>query len=181
MSDEPSPPGRAVEGQAAPVDPATSLLYEDFLGEQIAAEERRKDTVEQRGLAVITTSGSLVTLLFGLSTYLPRDSRFAVPATARGLLTTAMVGFLLACVLALATNVPLPYGRLDAAALDLPGLVREPEPTARQRVLITRWRLLAGTQHLNDTKAKLLVAAIAAEVLGAVCVALTVASVLQQG
>jgi hypothetical protein len=172
-----SPPTVTVTDTVAVM--ASSALYEAFLSEQLQSEERRKEAVEQRGIAVITTSGALVTLLFGLSAYVPKGARFAFSATARGLLTAAMVSFLLGCVLALATNVPLPYGRVRAESLDVIDLVREPEQQARRRILITRSRLLAGMQRLNEAKAKVLVAAMAAEVAGAVCVALTVANVLR--
>ena len=42
-------------------------IYSDYIKEQLDAQEARKISLEQRGLAVITTSGVLVTLLFGLT------------------------------------------------------------------------------------------------------------------
>ena len=49
-----------------PIDGGRSI-YADFIKEQLDAQEARKVSLEQRGLAVITTSGALVTLLFGLT------------------------------------------------------------------------------------------------------------------
>ena len=48
-------------------DPRGRAIYADYIKEQQEAQEARKVSLEQRGLAVITTSGALVTLLFGLT------------------------------------------------------------------------------------------------------------------
>ncbi|HEX8117309.1 MAG TPA: hypothetical protein VF521_08555, partial [Pyrinomonadaceae bacterium] len=41
--------------------------YGDFIKDELEAQDKRKASFEQRGLAVITTSGALVTLLFALA------------------------------------------------------------------------------------------------------------------
>lgn len=151
-----------------------SRVYEELLIRQQAAEEQRKTSLEQRGATVITTSGLLVTLLFGLSAYVPEQARFPVGAGGRAALLSA-VGFLLvAAVLALVSTMPLPYGRLRIEDLDLRALTAEPEQKARSRVVLTSARLLAGTQRLNGVKAHVLVAATLAQVLGAVSIATSI-------
>lgn len=51
---------------APPVSQGTSV-YSDFLAGELAAQDARKASFEQRGIAVVTTAGTLVTLLFGLA------------------------------------------------------------------------------------------------------------------
>lgn len=151
-----------------------SRVYEELLIRQQAAEEQRKSSLEQRGATVITTSGLLVTLLFGLSAYVPEQARFPVGTGGRAALLCA-VGFLLvAAVLALVSTVPLPYGQLRLEDLDLRALTAEPEHKARQRVVLTSARLLAGNQRLNAVKANVLMAATLAQVLGAVGIATSI-------
>src|SRR5215207_5830795 len=82
-------------------------LYAKYIDEQTAAQEARKTSLEQRGLAVITTSGALVTLLFGLTALSVRpDSRFVIPDVAAALLVVALAFFVLAALLAIVTNLP---------------------------------------------------------------------------
>jgi hypothetical protein len=46
--------------------PTAGLVYGPLINAQVEDEQARKTSLEQRGLAVITTSGVLVSLLFGL-------------------------------------------------------------------------------------------------------------------
>lgn len=153
----------------------SSRVYEELLTRHQAAEEQRKTSLEQRGGALITTSGALVTLLFGLSAYVPQEARFPVGSGARTALLVAAGFLLLAAVLALTSTAPLPYGRLRVEDLDLRTLTAEPAEKARQRVLLTTARLLEGTQRLNAVKAALVLAATLAEVLAAASIATSLA------
>ena len=152
-----------------------SQVYEELLVRLQSAEEQRKSSLEQRGTALITTSGALVTLLFGLAAYVPQEARFPVGSGARVALLFAVGYLLLAAVLALGSTVPLPYGRLRVEDLDLRALTAEPVQKARQRMVLTSARLLEGTQRLNALKARLVLAATLAEVLAAVSVATSIA------
>lgn len=151
-----------------------SQVYEELLIRQQAAEEQRKTSLEQRGATVITMSGLLVTLLFGLSAYVPEQARFPVGTGGRAALLCAIGFLLLAAVLALVSTMPLPYGRLRVEDLDLPALIAEPTDRARQRVVVTSARLLAGTQRLNGLKANMLMAATLAQVMSAVSIATSI-------
>ena len=99
-----------------------SQVYDELLVRLQAAEEQRKTSLEQRGTAVITTSGALVTLLFGLPAYVPQQARFPVGSGARVAQLCAVGCLLLAAVLAVGSTVPLPYGRLRVEDLDLRAL-----------------------------------------------------------
>jgi uncharacterized membrane protein len=99
-------------------------VYGAFLDAELKAQDARKASFEQRGLAVVTTSGVLVTLLFalaGLST--EAKQTFALPQNARAWLAAALVAFVLAAAAALATNLPLSYQAVEAD--DVKGRLKE--------------------------------------------------------
>jgi hypothetical protein len=72
-------------------------VYGAFVDAELRAQDLRKSSFEQRGLAVVTTSGVLVTLLFalaGLST--KSEPTFALPHTTRLWLVSALIVFVIA-------------------------------------------------------------------------------------
>ena len=98
---------RAAKDSVPAEEPGGRAIYADYIKEQVEAQEARKLSLEQRGLAVITTSGVLVTLLFGLTALtVRRAATFDIPNTAAGLLVGALVFFVLAALLAIITNLP---------------------------------------------------------------------------
>src|SRR5204863_5652630 len=71
-----------VPGSKASEEPGSSVLL-DYLNDQLARQDARKVSLEQRALAVITTSGALVTLLFGLAALSSkRAATFTLPGSA---------------------------------------------------------------------------------------------------
>src|SRR6266540_1704964 len=58
---------RPSAGAAKTTESAGYVAYGDFVKDELDAQDKRKSSFEQRGLAVITTSGALVTLLFALA------------------------------------------------------------------------------------------------------------------
>lgn len=69
------------------------------------------------GLAVITTSGALVTLLSGLAALVAGVEKYTVPASTKDWLVGAVFMFVLASIAGLLTNVPLPYQYVKGEAL----------------------------------------------------------------
>jgi hypothetical protein len=65
-----------------------------LIDEQVAKESDRKASLEQRGQAVIISSGLLVALLFGLSTLATKAVDFTLPGVAAIFLAVAAIGFL---------------------------------------------------------------------------------------
>jgi hypothetical protein len=132
-------------------------IYADYIKAQLDAQEARKASLEQRGLAVIATSGVLVTLLFGLTALSVRHaSTFVIPDTASVLLIVARVFFVLAALSAIVTNVPRSYEGVTVAALR--GAVTErwhdSEAVASEMVALTRLKMLASAKKNNDAKGK---------------------------
>ena len=70
-----------------------SEVYADFIKSMLDAEDSRKSSLEQRGISIITTSGTLVTLLFGLTAAITGAKTFTFPAAARDWLTPAAIAF----------------------------------------------------------------------------------------
>lgn len=165
--------------------PSSRSVYGEYLKDEIARQDARQSSFEQRGLAVVTTSGTLVTLLFGLAAL--------STASAKGnplhheesvFLAVALVLFFVAGVLALLTNVPLGY-----EGPDLPDPRKPEKPSFGDRlnadpedsheaslyaVADVRLTILASAQKQNGRKAKLLFAALIAEVAAVACVAVAI-------
>jgi hypothetical protein len=160
--------------------PTAGSLYEAYFTERITAQDARKTSLEQRGLAVITTSGSLATLLFALVALLSNADTFVLPQQATGPLRVALLGFGLAGLLALLTNVPLPYKNLKITdpATELRALWAKPHDEAQILLTATRVGILQRARLLNEIKAWVLVTAMVAEVVGVVAVAVAVSEVL---
>jgi hypothetical protein len=152
------------------------VVYADFVQEQLTAEEARKTSLEQRGMAVITSSGVLATLGFGSLALAKRGDRILLPAASAFLLVVGAVALLVAAVLALATNAPLRHRAVNLAALkaSLREHAADGEETALIRVTSTRLGLLRTTRQGNDLKAMLCLAAMLAEVLGVALLGTTI-------
>ncbi|MGH3040254.1 MAG: hypothetical protein ACRDNG_00655 [Gaiellaceae bacterium] len=156
-------------------------VYAEYIKEQVDAQEARKVSLEQRGLAVITTSGVLVTLLFGLTALsVRRASTFVVPDAAAGLLVAALVFFVLAALLAILTNVPRSYEGVTVEALRKAVKERreDTEAVASEMVALTRLKVLASAKKNNDFKGNALVIAMACEILAVALVGAAIGFVL---
>ena len=137
-------------------------------------------SLEQRGLAVITSTGVLATLAFGALVLVKQRDAGPIPDPGGYLLVGGAVAFLLAAILALVTNAPLRHRAIDPTAMvrSMREHWTDDEQTARARVTATRTRLLATTRSANDLKALVLLAAMTAEVLGTALLGTTVCVVL---
>lgn len=110
-----------------------SEVYADFIKSMLDAEDSRKSSLEQRGIGVITTSGALVTLLFGLTATITSAKTFTLPPAARDWLTPAAILFVAAAAAGILVNVPLFYGKIEVsrATLARPGKMTRPTPAPR--------------------------------------------------
>ena len=172
--------------KSQPTSPATPdeggrAIYADYIKEQLEAQDARKLSLEQRGLAVITTSGVLVTLLFGLTALsVRRESTFDIPDTAAALLIVALVFFVLAALCAIVTNLPRSHEAVTVDALR--GAVKErwadSEAVASEMVALTRLKMLASAKKNNDAKGIALVIAMSLEILAVALVGAAVGFVL---
>lgn len=150
--------------------------------QQLATEQdARKASIEQRGLAVVTTSGTLVTVLFALVALLTKTPEYKLPVQAHGTLGLALVLFVVAAVLAVLTNVPLAYRGADLSDPQsaLWDHWSKDRGYALQRITATRVVVAARAQAVNGVKAWLLLAAITAEVAAILVLAVALGEVLR--
>ncbi len=141
----------------------------------------RKASLEGRGLSVVTASGTIVTLLFGLVAVLTAGKDFVLPDLARDLLLVALIGFGVAWVLGVLSNIPLNYQNVDIEDGDFWRWWGEPNTKGFERIAATRLGLLRVAQRKNDIKGKVVIWAVAAEVLAVVALAGAVGVVLVRG
>ena len=171
-----------VGSQPVGSQPVGSQIYSDFAKEQLDAEVQRKTSLEQRGLAVVTTSGALVTLVFGLTALSTQGQQtYEPPPGFNSLVATALAWFIAAAFLALLTNAPLP-GYAGVRPSDLLSALRanwnDNESDARARATVTRLNILEAAVRMNNIKAYLLILSILFEVVAVVFVALAVRKIL---
>lgn len=165
-----------------PDEPAPGFqAYGEFAKDELVAQDQRKASFEQRGLAVITTSGALVTLLFALAALSTGESQtFVLPDAARSRLDRALVLFFLAAVAALMTNVPLSYQAVETDAIkarlnETP--IRDAHAAAKD-IALTRVKALKSAKAKNTFKGRALFAGLAFEMLAVGCVAVAIVHVL---
>jgi hypothetical protein len=168
-----------------PPSPVTAAqIYGPIISEQIEREEARKSSLEQRGLAVISTSGVLVSLLFALGAIgLPRSEAPGLPVLATVLLVAALLAFVAAAGLGLATNLPRAYQALalrDLRRMASLELWEKASGPAARRIAESQVEMIAAARKHNAAKAKLLRWAIAAETVGVGLIASSVADLFVQ-
>jgi hypothetical protein len=159
--------------QPPPSQPAQGELSGPVIAELIAKEVEATRTkaasLQSRGLAVISSSGALVTLLFGLSALATKAQNFTLPANTRLPLYLAVVFLILAASAAIITNAPRSR---DAIAIStLRPLLEEnlwnaPAIYAQRAVARSQLDVFAGERRINIKMARLLQTAIAFELIG---------------
>jgi len=157
-----------------------SSIYHAFVKDQLTEQEARKSSLEQRGLAVITTSGTLASLLLALAALVSASDDFELTSSSRELVVAASLAFAAAALAALATNFPLLYASVRADQMS--ALMRDKwgddQATAEQRVTATFIGLIATAKRLNRIKAWLLFAAMALEAVAVLLLAIAVGVIL---
>lgn len=167
-----------MSGEVAPA-PTGATLYGEYLKDELAGQEARKASFEQRGLAVVTTAGTLVTLLFGLaalSTTVAKPDRLGGPE--RALLAVALVLFVLSAVLALATNFPLKYSGPEAPDIKAHLEADDSPSDAALEVALARVHILEVAQRKNTRKGNLLFVALLVEVAAVAVVGVAIFDVI---
>jgi hypothetical protein len=148
-------------------EPTAGDEYAKLIAEQLGEERTTKTSLEQRGITVVTTSGTLVTLLFGLVAIVTKDARFRLDDLGRAGLFGALSLFVLAAVAALSTNFPQKYQEVEPD--ELSRLVTEQFWNADQglgsrRASEVRVAVLTSARAANAEKARLVRWAIGLEV-----------------
>lgn len=121
-------------------------------------EERNlKASLEQRGAFVITSSGTVVTLLSGLGAVAAQATDFQIPSPVRLILIASVVSFLVAAGFGIKVNQSEPkYEEASADALKkLVGdqsLWEQPDIEAIRQASATRVKILSAARDANQEK-----------------------------
>jgi hypothetical protein len=140
--------------------------YAKLIGETLDEERKRKESVESRGLQILTTSGGLVTLLIALSKLAGIE---VVDGLAKSLIFLALAGFVGAAIGGLLANQPATYQEVSTA--DLERLVASEEYWAAdhgigsRRAAEVEVAVLVSARAANAKKANLVYLAMAIEVI----------------
>jgi hypothetical protein len=173
-----SPPSAGADGgQAGP-------LIADLITKELDTEQAAADSLQSRGLAVISSSGTLVTLLFGLSAVATTAQHFKLPAAAKPPLYVAAVLLVAAAISGIATNAP--RGSKLTALRRLRPLLESPywdypaEP-ARRQVARTQLAVAEGARAANRIRARFLLAGIILEIAGIASTMVAVIALIANG
>jgi hypothetical protein len=172
---------RRIVGNRRAVSPGFGEAYGQLIVDQLIEERARKTSIEQRGVGVVTTSGVLVTLLFGLSALATSSPSYKLPDPARWTLLFAVVLFLVASVLGLITNWALGYTEVTTNGMRQlvePEQWLEGSPEAARQSAEARVDIIEGFRTNNQMKGWILRAAMGLQILAVAMLALSVAVVL---
>jgi disulfide bond formation protein DsbB len=164
---------------APAVVPDDGNIYGAYIKSLLDHEQDRKSVLEAKASAVITTSGALVTLLFGLVAVVTGATNFKLPETSRGWLIAAVLLFVIAAGLGIMTaNTPVPYGQATFQADQLQQAWSQPASAARENVAKAQLELIPVAAQKNNLKVKLVISATLAELLALVALAVAVILIL---
>jgi hypothetical protein len=156
-----------------------SDIYGGLLKDELDRQDARKASFEQRGIAVVTTAGTLVTLLFGLAA-LSTTTTSQLGDEETVWLGVGLALFVICAACALATNMPAGYGMVRTASVgSLLGANPEHRAEdAQYAVAKARLDILSIADEANSRKGNLLFAALILELLAVVCVGVAIFEVV---
>jgi hypothetical protein len=157
-------------------DPKAGEAYSAFIKTQLKAEYDRRASLDGRGIALVTTSGTFVTLIFALATFgLGKD--YQPSSVARLLVLGAVVGLCLAALLGLVANALRRYEVMKGGALL--AMTREHwrdgDELARRVCADSDARTTVTLRSGNERKADLITAGLVAQLAGISAVVAAVA------
>jgi hypothetical protein len=161
--------------------PGDGRIYGEFVSLQLDDQRSLKDSLESRAAGVITSSGVLVTLLFGFAAITTNTKGYRLPGTAHIPLLVALGAFVLAFALAVVVGIPFVYNRVAPAALyeHVRDNWFEPEWVARRNLAVTEIGQVRGYIRSNRIKAWILAVAGLAQLVALLSLAVSVGLILK--
>lgn len=154
---------------------STGEVLSELVQEALDEGRKLKDSLAQRSVTVITTSGALVTFTLGVSALVTRAQAFQVPGTVLVCMIVALVFLFGAAVLALLNNAPWREGVVDLDAFAERATTvdwRTPDGELEAEAYTLRLRLATDLRASNRRRSRYLLLALALE-----CAALAALSV----
>jgi hypothetical protein len=172
-------PAPAAPSPPAPPAPGGGDVYGAYIKSLLDYEMARRSGLEARASAVVTTAGTLVTLLFGLVAVITGATSFRLPGAAHGWLIAAVILFVVAIGLAVTVDViPLAYGQVDFSEGPAQ-LWKESAATASVHVAEAQLKLITIAQRKNSRIAQVVRLSGVAELLALVMLAVAVVLILR--
>lgn len=142
-------------------------VFTAFVEGEVKAERERRNALDARGIAVLTTSGTLVTLVFAIGAVVTGATGFSPPAETVVIVTIGLVAFVAAALFGLLANRLKKYDVVTTGQLwswrNNAAAWAASDQDARRAItkgnIVTIDTLRAG----NDTKAKWIEAALWAQ------------------
>jgi hypothetical protein len=158
---------------------ADTVSRATLLNDEWARETSRKDSLEKRGITVITTSGVLVTLIFAFTSAVAKGHSLGNFTLGEKIaVAVALFFFVVSAAFGIATNTPRNYAGVDYQTLkEIPA-----EATPQTPITALMWRdlvdTLATSRARNDTKAAALSVSIVFQTIAIFVVAVTIMIVI---
>lgn len=103
-----------------PADAERNEMVANAAREELKVEWDRKNSLEQRAITVVTTSGVLVTVVFGFTSLIQKGTNFvSLLNHQKAPLIVSLCFFVFSALLALIVNAPAPYSGIRAGFLRL--------------------------------------------------------------
>ncbi|MET7735722.1 hypothetical protein ABZT02_30785 [Streptomyces sp. NPDC005402] len=162
-------------------DPRAGGIFAAFIAEQLSEERSRKSSLETRGLALITSTSTLVTLLLAVATLATKFGKSSLPIASTVLMIVGLATFVMAGVAGVYCNSPQRYSEADPD--DLMALLRRDYWTsdtveAEINVTAAQRQILADARKENARKALFLLFGFASEIISIVTLGVAVAIIL---
>ena len=159
--------------------PGGGDVYGAYIKSLLDYELARKSGLEARASTVVTTAGTLVTLLFGLVAVIAGAASFRLPGMAHGWLIAAVILFVVAIGLAVTVAViPLAYGQVDFSEGPAQ-LWTETAASASEHVAEAQLKLISIAQRKNSRIAWVVLLSGIAELLALAMLAVAVILILR--
>jgi len=168
-------------GEGAEHPALASAAALKYIQDQLAEERATKTALEGRANTMITSAGTLTTLLFALAALGTKSTNYELPAGSQVLLVVAVGCFLVAIVFALLAATPATYSEVTVASLQAVATAEAfgaPAAEAEPKIARAMVDVIEGARTGNATKADHLKHAVQAELAAAVVLAIAVTVVL---
>jgi hypothetical protein len=153
--------GLAAMTEAGGSNDNAGAVLSRYLETELSAEHARRESLERRGLALVTVSGVLTTLLLSLPSTLLRDRPIELSGSTRVAVLVALAGFVAS--VGTATSISLPRATRLVDTDSLLAVAKDSWWRAGdevlQRIFGTRAEQLRQAQLANDRRGRLLLVA----------------------
>jgi hypothetical protein len=155
--------------------------YSTFIENELKAERDRRSSLDARGLAVVTTSGSLITLLAAVGAFVTSRQQFRLPSDAILPLMITLGAFVLAalCGLLASHNRPYQVAHADTLTEMVGNRWATTEVDARNIVARVNALTVTSLRHGNNKKAFLVVAGLVCQLVALISLSVAIYLILQ--